>query len=85
MVLIKLTAKEKHTQNIKQTQESIPVGCIPSAAVAVGGGGVCSRGVSAPGGVFALGGCLLGGVCIPASTEADTHPPPPPPPRGQNS
>ena len=24
-------------------QESIPVGCVPSAAVAVGGGGVCEQ------------------------------------------
>ena len=58
--------------NIKK-QECIPVGCVPSAAVAVsrGGGlfrggcgcvsapwgGVCSRGVSS-------GGCLLPGVCL---------------------
>ena len=50
-------------------QECIPVGCVPSAAVAVWGrggclvgGGVWSRGVSARGGVCS-GGCLvLGGV-----------------------
>ena len=45
-------------------------------------GGVCSRGMSAPRGESALGGCLLWGVCsggvcslgggIPACTEADT-------------
>ena len=40
-----------------QTQECIPVGCVPSAAVAVGGG------VSAQGCVSAQG-----GVCIPACT-----------------
>ena len=34
-------------------QESIPVGCVPSAAVAVGGGGSACRGVST----------CLGGVC----------------------
>ena len=44
-------------------------------------GGVCSRGVSAPGGVSALGGVCSrgvsapGGICgIPACTEADTPP-----------
>ena len=43
---------------IKLIQECIPVGCVPSAAVAVSpGGGVCSQGDR-------LGGCLLwGGVC----------------------
>ena len=51
-------------------QECIPVGCVPSAAVAV-----CRRGLSAQG-VFARGGVsALGGVCIPACTEADTIPP----------
>ena len=69
-------------------QECIPVGCVPSATVAVcwgdGGcllwgvsalGGVCSGGVSAWGGLL-LGGGLLqggGGGGIPACTEAD-HP-----------
>ena len=39
-------------------QECIPVGCIPSAAVAI------SWGVSALGGVCSWGGvCFLGGVC----------------------
>ena len=64
-------------------QECIPVGCVPSAAVAVSRGGLL-LGVSATveGGVCSGGGCLLwGGVCsqggcsIPACTEA--APPPP--------
>ena len=41
-------------------QECIPVGCVPSAAVAVGGGWGCLEGVC-PGGVCP-GGCLPGGV-----------------------
>ena len=59
-------------------QESIPVGCVPSAAVAIcwgwesAQGDVCP-GVSAWGGVCP-GGCLSRG-CIPACTEADTPPP----------
>ena len=56
---------------ILERQECIPVGCVPSAAVAVslGRGGVCLGGwVSAWG-----GGCLPGGVCQMC-----------PPPRGQN-
>ena len=32
-------------------QECIPVGCVPSAAVAISGGGILSRGMSAYGGV----------------------------------
>ena len=50
-------------------QECIPIGCVPSAAVAVcwwgGGGSVSAQGV---------------GVCIPASTKADTLPNFVPPP-----
>ena len=61
----------------KFQQECIPVGCAPSAAVAVsrggvssqGGvcswGGVCSGGVSALGGVCSGGCLLLGGVSAP--------------------
>ena len=44
-------------------QECIPVGCVPSSAVAV------CWGVSVRGGL-----CLPRGVCIPACTEADTPP-----------
>ena len=82
------------------TQECIPVGCVPSAAVAVGGGGVSQhalgRGVSAQG-VSTQGGC----VCIPARTAREVYPSmhwargcipvhagfptPPLSPRGQNS
>ena len=47
-------------------QESIPVGCVPSAAVAVCWGGGCLSGGSVRG-----GGCLPRG-CIPACTETDT-------------
>ena len=49
-------------------QECIPVGCVPSAAIAMSipactaQGGVCPRGVSAQG----------EGVCIPACAEAQT-------------
>ena len=50
-------------------QESILVGCVPSAAVAVYWGGDSARGVSARRGVSAWE-CLPGG-CIPACTEAD--------------
>ena len=47
-------------------QECIPVGCVPSATVAVsrvrgGGGGVC---VSAPGGCLLPGGCVCSGGCL---------------------
>ena len=38
-------------------QECIPVGCVPSAAVAVCWGGVSARGCLP-------GGCLPGGVCL---------------------
>ena len=69
-------------QNNTDKQEKIPVGCVPSAAVAIGGGvsaqgeGVCPGRVSAqegglPGGVSAQG-VISPGVCIPACTEADT-------------
>ena len=70
----------------EKKQECIPVGCVPSAAVAVCWGGVClgggvCPGVSAQGGVCP-GGCLhrgvsAQGVCIPACTGPDT-------PCGQN-
>ena len=50
--------------------ECIPVGCVPSAAVAISRGGVCSGGCLLLGvgsvcswGVSAPGGCLLWGVC----------------------
>ena len=49
-------------------QECIPVGCVPSAAVAVCWMGVVCPGVSARG-------CLPGGVCILACTEVDTPSP----------
>ena len=60
-------------------QECIPVGCVPSASVAVGGGGGCLKGVcpggclnrgGLPGGVSAQGWGVSawGCVCIPACT-----------------
>ena len=46
-----------------ESQECIPVGCVPSAAVAVCWG-VSALGVSAHGGCLPMGGCLpKGGVC----------------------
>ena len=65
--------------HFKIKQECIPVGCVPSAAVAAGGclpRGVSARGVCpvgcVPTGVFAQGGCIpactMQGVCIPACT-----------------
>ena len=49
-------------RHYSRTQECIPVGCVPSAAAAVGGGGVSAGGVHP--GVY-LGGdvCSWGGVC----------------------
>ena len=59
-------------------QECIPVGCVPSAVVAVcWGGGLPGGGCLPGGGGVCLGGAYLGG-CITAFTEADTPP-------GQNS
>ena len=67
--------KENNFDKSKTKQECIPVGCVPSATVAVSGGsatwgvrggllqgerrGVCSQGVCSEGGGSALGGCLL--------------------------
>ena len=47
------------SEYIFQKQEYIPVGCVPSAAVAVFPGGVCSGG----GGVWPAGCLLRGGIC----------------------
>ena len=63
-------------------QECIPVGCVPSATVAVVGGGCLVPGGSGPGGCLVLGGSGPWGVGawsrgggIPACTEADPpHP-----------
>ena len=52
---------------ILQVQECIPVGCVPSAAVAVSWGGVCRGCVSARGGV-----CLLPGVHLSPCGQTDT-------------
>ena len=64
-------------------QECIPLGCIPSAAVAISGGGVSAYGGVRPGGCLPRGcvcpgrclpmGCVcLEGMCIPACNGADT-------------
>ena len=69
--------KKVNFEQYNMLQECIPVGCIPSAAVAVGGG--CLPGGSAQGGG---GGCdqrCLTGGCLPSACW-DTHTP-----RGQNS
>ena len=64
----------------RELQESIPVGCVPSAAVAVGGGvsaqGVYPEGVSAPMhvGIHPPPVCLGGGAVFPSACS-DTHPP----------
>ena len=51
---------------MKSEVHNIPVGCVPSAAVAVcsGGGGVCLGGFVCPGGASAHGGYLPGGGCV---------------------
>ena len=58
-------------------QECIPVGCIPSAAVAIWGGGCLSRWSVCPGGVSAQGGCLPRGVsargCVSAQGDKPPH------------
>ena len=69
---VALSADGKLQGNFKSKQECIPVGCVPSAAVAVGGsvclGGVC-RGVSA------WGVSARGGVCPSVSSACwDTRP-----------
>ena len=65
---------------LEMKQESIPVGLVLSAAVAVGGMRCLPRGVSAQGvclgGIWARG-VSTQGVCIPACTEADPSPSPP--------
>ena len=53
-------------------QDSIPVRCVPSAAVTVMGG---ASGLCDSGGMCFGGGCSShGDVCIPACTEADIPP-----------
>ena len=49
-------------------QESIPVGCVPSAAVVAGGGGCASGGMLPLGVCFPVGVLPRGDVCIPACT-----------------
>ena len=44
-------------------QECIPVGCVPSATVAVSAGGSAPGGDACSWGVLPLGGSALGGVC----------------------
>ena len=53
-----------HNSVCNEQQECIPVGCVPSAAVAVCWGGCLLPGDAWLGGVPAPGGCLLpGGAC----------------------
>ena len=52
-------------ENSFSKQECIPVGCVPSAAVAVSPGGTCPGGVPGPRGG---GGTCLGGVPGPGGT-----------------
>ena len=52
-------------------QESIPVGCVPSAAVAVGRDGLL-RGRCLPGGVCLVGVCL--GECLPRGVSVRQPP-----------
>ena len=58
---------KRWSNEVRKNQESIPVGCVPSAAVAVGGGGV-----SAP---VHAGICLPRGRGVCPSACWDTHPP----------
>ena len=63
-IAFSFTLSDNEAKNIKE-QECIPVGCVPSAVVAIsgGGGGVCPGGYL-PGGECLPGGCLPGGgVC----------------------
>ena len=62
-LIIRVWTSHRKCGKINRSQECIPVGCVPSAAVAVwrgGGGGVSAQGRVCPG-----VGCLPGG-CIPA-------------------
>ena len=74
-----LPAPQTFRHNFRIQQECIPVGCVPPAAVAVGGGGVppswgislrgvgvppSQRGVSLPGGCLLPGGVLPAGECL---------------------
>ena len=65
----------RKTKKIKPKEECIPVGCVPSAAVAVGGRGgetgVCLGGCLPRGVVSAGEGCPLGGggSCLPRSVQ----------------
>ena len=75
--------KDLQKSKKKFKQECIPVGCVPSAAVAVlREGGVCPGGVVYPGGV--IRGCLprwvcQGGVCLEACLLGVGGCTPPPP------
>ena len=61
---ITLVEIENHLFNCSTEQECIPVGCIPSAAVAICWGGCLPRGLSARGGVCPGGGGVCpGGIC----------------------
>ena len=93
--LIKTNSKSVHFEHFINisVQECFPVGCVPSAAVAVywGGGemgclptgGVCLQGLSAQGGVC-LEGCLPRWGCRPVGCRpVGVHSPPLA--RGQNS
>ena len=75
--------KRQDNRSFYNIQECIPVGCVPSAELAVSGGGgggeervfagwcLSRRGVSAWGGVICLGGVCLGGV-HPVQTQRQT-------------
>ena len=51
------------------SQESIPVGCVPSAAVTMGGGGTCLGDVPAREGCVPAKGCVPAGGGVPAWGE----------------
>ena len=74
------TRKRSKTYIYITKQKCIPVGCVPSAAVAICWGGVC------PGGCLAKGGCLPRGVCrrLGGLVYPSMHNGRPPPPCEQN-
>ena len=61
----RLSFPKQNMMNLCYKQECIPVGCVPSAAVAISGGGCLPGGCLPRAGVSSRGGGIcLGGVCL---------------------